>query len=107
MTVEVVKRLALVRLVLRKDEAALPLMTRLLAAYDADPATPPVDRIKLLKKLAQIHEGRGDSELSRRYLAQAVEIEAALAKKAAAEAAAKAAAKAAAEAAARAAIDAG
>jgi len=100
MTIEVVKRLALVRLVLRKDEAALPLMTRLLAAYDADPATPPVDRIKLLKKLAQIQEGLGDSELSRRYLARAVEIEAALAKKAAEEAAAKAAAEAAARAAA-------
>ena len=100
MTVEVVKRLALVRLVLRKDGAALPLMTRLLAAYDADPATPPIDRIKLLKKLAQIHEGQGDAELSRRYLARAVESEAAMAKKAAAEAAAKA--KAAAEAAARA-----
>jgi tetratricopeptide (TPR) repeat protein len=102
MTTEVVKRLALVRLVLRKDEAALPLMTRLLAAYDADPATPPVDRIKLLKKLAQIHEGLGDSALSRRYLSRAVEIEAALAKKAAAEAAAKAAAEAAAKAAAEA-----
>ena len=104
MTIEVVKRLALVRLVLRKDEAALPLMTRLLAAYDADPSTPPVDRIKLLKKLAQIHDGRGDSEISKRYLAQAVEGEAVLARKAAAEAAAAAAAaKAAAEAAARAA----
>jgi len=77
-------------------------MTRLLAAYDADPATPPADRIKLLKKRAQIHEVRGDSDFSRRYLARAVEIEAALAKKAAAEAAA---AKAAAEAAARAAAD--
>jgi len=99
MTVEVVKRLALVRLVLRKDEAALPLMTRLLAAYDADPTTPPVDRIKLLKKLAQIHEGRGDSAISSRYLARAVEIEAAMARKAAAEAAAKAAAEAAARAA--------
>ena len=107
MTIEVVKRLALVRLVLRKDEAALPLMTRLLEAYDADPSTPPVDQIKLLKKLAQIHDGRGDSEISRRYLAQAVESEAALARKAAAEAAAAAAAKAAAEAAARAAADSG
>ena len=107
MTIEVVKRLALVRLVLRKDEAALPLMTRLLEAYDADPSTPPVDPIKLLKKLAQIHDGRGDSEISRRYLAQAVESEAALARKAAAEAAAAAAAKAAAEAAARAAADSG
>ena len=107
MTIEVVKRLALVRLVLRKDEAALPLMTRLLEAYDADPSTPPVDQIKLLKKLAQIHDGRGDSEISRRYLAQAVESEAALARKAAAEAAAAAAAKAAADAAARAAADAG
>jgi hypothetical protein len=57
-------------------------MTRLLAAYDADPATPPTDTIKLLKKLAQIHESRGEAEIARSYLERAVAAEGALGKSA-------------------------
>ena len=79
-TIATVKPLALVRLALKKDEEALPLMERLLVAYDADPTTPPLDRLKLLKKLAQIHEARGDAEITRRYLERVVETEAALGK---------------------------
>lgn len=74
-TLATVKALALVNLALDRQEAALPLMTRLLAAYDADPSTPPADVARLVRKLGQIHEARGDADVARRYRARAEKLE--------------------------------
>ena len=77
-TLATTKMLALVRLALRDDAGALPLMERLLTAYDADPRSDQADVARLLRRLSQVHDVRGDKDKARVALARAMEIEVAL-----------------------------
>jgi len=69
---ETMKLLALTELSLGRPNAALPLMEKLLAAYDADPRTDPEHIARLLVKLAEVRTGRGDLDIARSHLARAL-----------------------------------
>ena len=72
---QTVRSLALVRLALGKSREALPLMERLLAAYEADPTTDPVDIRRLLIKLAEVRQELGDAAAARALVTRAQELE--------------------------------
>jgi len=74
-TLATVKALALAWLAAGIEDDALPLMKRLLAGYDADPSTPPLDVARLVRKLGKIHRARGEDDIARAYLDRADAIE--------------------------------
>jgi len=69
---ETLKLLALTELSLGRAHAALPLMERLLAAYDDNPDSNPEDVARLLMKLVEVRTARGDADVARNYLARAL-----------------------------------
>lgn len=76
-TCETLKLLALTELALGRPQAALPLMERLLAAYDARPDADPGDVARLLMKMAEVRMDRGEIDVARNLVARALTLQSA------------------------------
>lgn len=67
--------LALTELSLGHPEAALPLMDKVLASYDADPNANPNELRRLLIKMAELRAMTGEIDLARQHLDRAIAVQ--------------------------------